>query len=111
ADEDPARSLGQGEIGGLIGNADMRGRRGLESAAQSRALQRRDERNVPARHHLETGVAIERERQAFRASRLPALRRPAPAQPAAEIVAMAEDDAAFRLLAGAVDGWAHRFHT
>jgi hypothetical protein len=88
----------------------MRGHSGLESAAQRRAMQRCDERNVAARHQLEIAIAIELERQPFRPSCLPALRRPAQVEPRAEIVAMAEDDAALRLLAGAVDGCTQLFH-
>src|SRR6516165_5964051 len=73
-------------------------------------MQRRDERNVAARHRLEIGVTIELKRQPLRASRLPAFSRPAQVEPGAEVVAVAEDDAAFRLLAGALDGRAQLLH-
>ncbi len=69
-------------------------------------MQGRDERNVAARYRLEEGVAVERKRQPLRAAGLPVLRGPAQIEPGAEIVAMAEDDAAFRLLAGAINGFA-----
>src|SRR5947208_13637441 len=69
-----------------------------------------DERDVPARHHLEIAIAIELEWQPLRTSCLPALRRPAQVKPSAEIVAMTEDDAAFCLLAGAVNGCAQLLH-
>src|SRR5262249_42979441 len=41
---------------------------------------------------------------------LPVLRRPAQIEPGAEIVAEAEDDHAFRLLAGALNNGAQLFH-
>src|SRR6266446_4202957 len=76
----------------------------------TRTVPRRDERNVAARHRFEEGVAIERKRQPLRAAVLPTFRRPAQVQPGAEIVAMAEDDAAFRFLAGAIDRFAQLPH-
>ena len=85
ADEDAARSLGQREERGFVRDADMRGRGGLESAAQRRAVQRRDEGNVAARHRFEIGVAIERKRQPLRAPGLPAFRGPAQVEPGAEL--------------------------
>src|SRR6266436_9584618 len=88
----------------------MRGRGRLESAAQRRTMERRNEGNVAARHRFEEGVAIERKRQPLRAAVLPTFRRPAQVQPGAEIVAMAEDDAAFRFLAGAIDRFAQLLH-
>src|SRR5262249_6839556 len=91
-------------------NADVRGRRGLQSPAQRRAMQRRDERNVAARHHLEIAIAIELERQPLRASCLPALRRPAQVKPSAEIIAMTKDDAALCFLASAIDVCAQLLH-
>src|SRR5262249_12427303 len=74
------------------------------------AVQRRDERDIAPRHRLEIGVAIEREWQPFRASGLPAFGRPAQVEAGAEIIAMAEDDAALRLLARALDGRAQCLH-
>src|SRR5215468_8008608 len=88
----------------------MRGRGRLEPATQRRTMQRRDERNVATRHRFKKGVAIERKRQPLRAAILPTFRGPAQVQPGAEIVAMAEDDAAFRFLAGAIDRFAQLPH-
>src|SRR5215471_6562350 len=88
----------------------MRGRGRLEPATQRRTMQRRDEGNVAARHRFKKGVAIERKRQPLRAAVLPTFRGPAQVQPGAEIVAMAEDDAAFRFLAGAIDNFAQLPH-
>ena len=88
----------------------MRGGSGFQPAAQRGAMQRRDERDVAARHRLEIGVAIERERQPLRAPVLPILRGPAQVETGAEIVAMTEDDAAFGFLAGALDSFAQLLH-
>src|SRR5258708_2154587 len=88
----------------------MRGRRRLEAAAERGALQRRDERDVAARHRLEIAVAVERERQPLGAAGLPVLRRPAQVEAGAEIVAVAEDDPALRLFAGALDCRAQLLH-
>ena len=110
ADEDAARALGQAEERRLVGDADVRRRGRLESAAERRAVQRRDERDVAARHRLEIAVAVERKRQPLRAAGLPVLRGPAQIEPGAEVVAVAEDDAALRLLAGALDGLAQLLH-
>src|SRR5205807_5328023 len=63
-----------------------------------------------ARHRLEIGVAVELERQPLRAPGLPALRRPAQVEAGAEIVAVAEDDAALGFLAGALDRLAQLLH-
>src|SRR5262249_44401325 len=73
-------------------------------------MQRRNEGNVAARHRFEKGVAIEWKRQPLRAPVLPTFRGPAQVQPGAEIVAMAEDDAAFCFLAGAIDRFAQLPH-
>ena len=106
----PRVPSGRAEERRFVRDADVRGRGGLESAAQRRAVQRRDERDVAARHRLEIGVAIELERQPLRAPGLPAFGRPAQVEPGAEVVAMAEDDAALRLFAGALDGLAQLLH-
>ena len=94
ADEDPALAFGQCEIGRFVGNANLRGGSRFESAAQCRAMQRRDERDIAARHDLEIGVAVELERQALRPSGLPVFGGPAQVEAGAEIVAVTEDDAA-----------------
>src|SRR4029079_7140581 len=110
ADEDAAGAFGQPEERRLVGDADMRGRRWLKSAAERRAVQRRDEGNVAPRHRLEIAVAVELERQPLGAAGLPAFRRPAQIKPGAEIVPVAEDDTAFGLFTGALDGDAQPFH-
>src|SRR6202012_682788 len=79
-------------------------------AAQGRAVQRRDERDVASRHRLEIGVAVEWKGQPLRAPGLPIFRRPAQIEAGAEIVAVPEDDAALGLFAGPLDGDAQRLH-
>ena len=110
ADEDAARSLGQAEKSGLVGDADMRGGCRFEPAAQRCAMQRRDKGDVAARHRFEIRITVERERQPLRAPGLPILRGPVEVETSAEIVAMTEDDAAFGFFAGALDGFAQLFH-
>src|SRR4051812_25331903 len=88
----------------------MRGSGRLEPAAESGAMQRRDERNVAARHRLEIAVAVELEGQPLRAPGLPAFGSPAQVKAGAEVVAVAKDDAAFGFLASALDGYAQPLH-
>src|SRR5579862_492206 len=88
----------------------MSRRGGFETAAQRRAVQCCDERDVAARHFLEISVPVEREWQPRRSSGLPVLRRPPQIETGAKIVAMTEDDAAFRFRTGAFDGFAQLLH-
>ena len=106
----PRVPSGRPKIRGLVGDPDVRGGRRLEPAAERGAMQRRDERDVAARHRLEIAVAVELERQPLGAAVLPVLRRPAQVEPGAEVVAVAEDDAALGLFAGALDGLAQLLH-
>src|ERR1700730_7179451 len=88
----------------------MRGRGRLKTAAEGRAMQRRDKGNVSTCHRFKKSIAIEWKRQPLGASVLPVLRGPAQVEPGAEIIPVAEDDPAFRLLAGASHGLAQLLH-
>ena len=73
-------------------------------------MQRCNKGDVPPRDHFLVGVAIELEREPLRAAFFPVLCCPGEVQSGAEVVTMAEDDAAFGFVPGAQRGVTQLFH-